>query len=166
MDSSEALSGTINLHKVAKTGTYSDLIGTPTIPSAPGTLVTNATTGQTASAGEAMSGTITLHKVAKTGSYTDLLNQPTIPTVPTISTNVVTDKASDTKTSSPKSVYNEIHPANGSSQPSGGMLPNVFYNLGTLSGNTTFSIASPSDSSVYNEYMFQFTTPSTAPTIT
>lgn len=30
--SSEALSGTIKLHKVAKTGTYSDLIGTPTIP--------------------------------------------------------------------------------------------------------------------------------------
>jgi hypothetical protein len=29
---SESLSGTINLHKVAKTGTYSDLIGTPTIP--------------------------------------------------------------------------------------------------------------------------------------
>lgn len=28
--SSEALSGTIKLHKVAKTGTYSDLIGTPT----------------------------------------------------------------------------------------------------------------------------------------
>ena len=32
---SEALSGTINLHKVAKTGTYSDLIGTPTITTVP-----------------------------------------------------------------------------------------------------------------------------------
>jgi len=31
--SSEALSGNITLHKVAKTGTYSDLIGKPTIPS-------------------------------------------------------------------------------------------------------------------------------------
>ena len=30
--SSEALSGNVTLHKVAKTGTYSDLIGTPTIP--------------------------------------------------------------------------------------------------------------------------------------
>lgn len=30
--SNEALSGSISLHKVAKTGTYSDLIGTPTIP--------------------------------------------------------------------------------------------------------------------------------------
>ena len=32
---SEALSGSITLHKVAKTGTYSDLIGTPTIPTVP-----------------------------------------------------------------------------------------------------------------------------------
>jgi len=31
---SEALSGSVTLHKVAKTGTYSDLIGTPTIPPA------------------------------------------------------------------------------------------------------------------------------------
>lgn len=31
--SSEALSGNITLHKVAKTGTYNDLIGKPTIPS-------------------------------------------------------------------------------------------------------------------------------------
>lgn len=29
---SEALSGTISLHKIAKTGTYSNLIATPTIP--------------------------------------------------------------------------------------------------------------------------------------
>ena len=125
---SEALSGTINLHKIAKTGTYSDLIGKPsiptktsdltndsgfvtssgitsvskgtatsggsvttsggavtiafpTVPSAPGTLVTNKTTAQTASSGEAMSGTINLHKVAKTGTYSDLIGTPTIPTV-------------------------------------------------------------------------------------
>ena len=32
--SSENISGTIQLHKIAKTGTYSDLIGTPTIPTA------------------------------------------------------------------------------------------------------------------------------------
>lgn len=78
--SSEALSGSVTLHKVAKTGTYNDLIGKPTIPSAPGTLITNATTAQTASAGEALSGTITLHKVSKTGTYSDLIGKPTIPT--------------------------------------------------------------------------------------
>ena len=89
-----------------------------------------------------------------------------IPTVPTISTNVVTDKASDTKTSSPKSVYDEIHPAIQSSQPAGGFLPNVIYNLGTLSGNTTFALATPADSSVANHYYWTFDTGSTAPTIT
>lgn len=164
--SSESLSGNVTLHKVAKTGTYSDLIGTPTIPSAPGTLVTNATSGQTASAGEAMSGTITLHKVSKTGSYNDLLNQPTIPTVPTISTNVVTDKASDVKTSSPKSVYTEIHPAVQTSIPSGGMLPNVMYRLGTKTGTVSFTMASASDSSITNHWYWTFETSTTAPTIT
>lgn len=88
---SEALSGSVTLHKVAKTGTYSDLIGKPTIPAAPGTLITNATTAQTSSAGEAMSGNITLHKVSKTGDYGDLLNTPTVDSTPTASsTNLVT----------------------------------------------------------------------------
>lgn len=48
----------------------------PAIPSAPGTLVTNNTTAQTASASEALSGTINLHKVAKTGTYSDLIGTP------------------------------------------------------------------------------------------
>ena len=43
---SEALSGSITLHKVAKTGTYSDLIGTPTIPTVP-TISTNITSDAT-----------------------------------------------------------------------------------------------------------------------
>ena len=37
---SESLSGTINLHKVAKTGTYSDLIGIPTIPTVNNSTIT------------------------------------------------------------------------------------------------------------------------------
>jgi len=86
--------------------------------------------------------------------------------VPIISTNVVSDKNNDTKTSSPKSVYSEIHPTKGTSQPSGGMLPNVWYDLGTLSSNTTFSVASPSDSNITNHYFWTFDTGSSAPTIT
>ncbi len=81
----EAMSGSITLHKIAKTGTYSDLIGKPTIPAAPGTLNTNNTTAQTVSASEALSGTISLHKVAKTGTYSDLIGTPTIPTESTVS---------------------------------------------------------------------------------
>lgn len=88
------------------------------------------------------------------------------PTVPTISTNVVSDKASDAKTSSPKSVYEEVHPAVATTQPAGGFTPNVLYNLGTLSGTVTFTLASPSDNTIVNHYYWTFTAGSTAPTIT
>lgn len=74
-NASEALSGSVTLHKVAKTGTYSDLIGAPSLAT-----------------------------VATSGSYNDLSNKPTIPTVPTISTDIDADAASDTKTASPKAV--------------------------------------------------------------
>ena len=175
VSASEALSGAIKLHKVAKTGTYSDLIGTPaevtsstvsgwgfttnegtitgitmngnskgtsgivnlgtvitehathkltatnntasattgeitfiesltgtntatsgdltitatrkkiTVPSAPGTLNTTATTAQSTSSNEALSGNITLHKVAKTGTYSDLIGAPAEVTSSTVS---------------------------------------------------------------------------------
>lgn len=84
------ISGTPILANVATSGSYNDLSNKPTIPSAPGTLVTNKTTAQTASAGEAMSGTINLHKIAKTGTYSDLIGTPTIPTVGTLNTNNTT----------------------------------------------------------------------------
>ena len=87
--------------------------------------------------------------------------------VPTISTNVQTDKASDTKTSSPKSVYEEVHPAVVSSEPAGGMLPNICYEYGTLSSDTTFALDSTNiDSNIANIYYWIFSTSSTAPTIT
>ena len=63
-------------------------------------------------------------------------------------------------------VYDEVHPAYGSSQPSGGMLPNVLYKLGTLTGAVTISLATPSDGAIENEYKFSFSADSTAPTIT
>lgn len=89
-----------------------------------------------------------------------------IPTVPAISTNVVSDKASDLKTSSPKSVYEEVHPAVVTTQPSGGFAPNIFYRLGTITGSVSFTLASPSDNTIINHYYWTFETGSTAPTIT
>ena len=71
------------------------------IPSAPGTLNTTATTAQSTNSSEALSGSITLHKVAKTGAYSDLIGTPTIPT---ISTDIISDGIDDTKTASPKAV--------------------------------------------------------------
>lgn len=100
------------------------------------------------------------------GAYNDLSGKPTIPTVPDISTNVALDKTSDLKTSSPKSVYNEIHPSIGTSQPSGGMLPNVLYNLGPIAGSATFSLAAPSDSNILNHYYWTFSTGPSVPSIT
>ena len=131
-----------------------------------GTLDTTATTAQSPSASESLGGSVTLHKIAKTGTYSDLIGTPTIPTVPTISTDISSDKTSDTKTASPKAVYDDAHPAVGSSQPAGGMLPNVLYNLGTLTGTVTISFASASDANIENEWKFTFDTSSTAPTIT
>ena len=52
-------------------------IASGVIPSAPGTLVTNKTSSQTASSGESMSGTINLHKISKTGKFSDLVSKPT-----------------------------------------------------------------------------------------
>lgn len=89
-----------------------------------------------------------------------------IPTVPTISTDIQTDKTSTTKTAAPSAVYNEVHPTVQSSQPNDGMLPNVLYNLGTLSGSVTISFATPADANIDNEYKFTFDTDTTAPTIT
>ena len=63
-------------------------------------------------------------------------------------------------------VYNEIHPAVVTTQPSGGFVPNVLYNLGTLTGSKTFTLASPSDNAIVNHYYWTFTAGSTAPTIT
>ena len=89
-----------------------------------------------------------------------------IPTVPTISTDIQTDKTSNFKTASPAAVYAEVHPATGSSQPAGGMLPNVLYKLGTLTGTVSITFAAASDATIENEYKFTFTAGSTAQIIT
>lgn len=77
-----------------------------------------------------------------------------------------TPTASSTNLVTSGGVYDEVHPATGSSQPAGGMLPNKLYKLGTLTGNVSIAFASPSDNTVENEYKFSFTAGSTAPTIT
>lgn len=51
-------------------------------------------------------------------------------------------------------------------KPQGGFEPNVVYDLGTLTGNTTFALASLTDNTIPNPYHWTFETGSTAPTIT
>lgn len=88
-----------------------------------------------------------------------------IPTVPTIDTSI-DNASSNSDISGAKAVYDAVHPATGSSQPAGGFAPNIVYNLGTLSGNTTFALATPADANIANHYFWTFDTPATAPTIT
>ena len=77
---------------------------------------------------------------------------PAIPTVPTISTDVASDKANNNKVTGAKAVYDEIHPAVENSQPVGGFEPNILYDLGTLTGTVTFTMASPTDATIINHY--------------
>lgn len=163
----ESLSRTINLHKVSKTGDYNDLLNKPTIPN-----ITIDHYGAIDSTGEYLikmiscdDGLMYAIGAGNADGEEDYV-LATTDDIPNISTNVVTDKASNTKTSSPKSVYDEIHPAIVTTQPSGGFAPNVFYNLGTLTGSVTFSLASVNDANIVNHYYWTFDTSTTAPTIT
>lgn len=100
--------------------------------------------------------------------YVGSTPQVTVPSFE-IADNKVTSLSSsstDTQYPSAKCAYDAINPSVATSQPSGGMLPNIFYRLGTLSGNTTFTLATPVDSNIANHYFWSFETGSTAPTIT
>lgn len=108
----------------------------------------------------------TLYIKPSTGIPSTDLENGVIPTVPIISTNIVNDKADNTKTTGAKAVYDEIHPAVATSQPSGGMLPNVMYKFGTLSANTTFEFSEPTDNTIVNHYFLTFDTGSTVYTVT
>lgn len=83
-----------------------------------------------------------------------------------LSTDVVADKASNVKASTPKSVYDFVKPQSQSSIPAGGLQPGILYNLSVLTGSVTIDLATPADANVANEYAFTFTAGSTVPSIT
>lgn len=97
------------------------------------------------------------------GSYNDLTNKPTIPL---LSNDLSADKTSTTKAASAKDTYDAAHPAIVTSIPVGGMRPNVYYKLGTLTGNVTFNLAEPTDPTIVNHYFFSFYAGDPAPTVT
>ena len=136
---------------------------------------------------------VTLVDVAVTGDYDDLINKPVVDSTPTASsTNLVTSGgvasalsgmeiasnkvtaisslSTDTQYPSAKCVYDALASAQGTPKattiPSGGMLPNVYYALGTLTGSVSLTMASPTESGILNQYFFTFDTGATAPTIT
>lgn len=97
------------------------------------------------------------------GSFNDLTDKPESLS---LSENLYSDRNSTTKAPTVKSIYDDAHPSIEYSQPAGGMLPNVFYDYGTLISNMTFTLAPPQDSSTINHYFFVFRTGTTVPTIT
>lgn len=79
----------------------------------------------------------------------------------------VSSSSTNTQYAGAKAVYDAVNPAVASTQPAGGMLPNICYEYGTLSADTTFALDSTNvDSSIVNIYYWIFSTSSTAPTIT
>lgn len=96
--SSESITGTgsINLHKISKTGKYDDLVGAPTLANVAtsgdyndlintptpqtvptvGSLNTNNSSSLSASSSESFSNSISLNKISKTGDWSDVLNKP------------------------------------------------------------------------------------------
>ena len=101
-------------------------------------------------------------------SSNKLATQSDLPSVPAISTDVVADKTSNSKTASPAAVYSEIHPTLYGYIPASGFVPNIVYNVNngqTITGTQTLNLASPTDSTIVNHYYFMFNTGSTVPTI-
>lgn len=88
--------------------------------------------------------------------------QVAIDRVQTLSGN----ESETTKYPSTAATYDAIHPAVVTTQPAGGFVPNVVYDLGELTGTVTFALATPSDATIANAYYWTFSTGSTAPTIT
>ncbi len=81
-------------------------------------------------------------------------------------TTELSSGSTDSEWPSAKATYDEIHPKTESSMPAGGLYPNVYYNLGVLSGTVSITFSTPFDQTVENEYRFRFTASTPAPTIT
>ena len=105
------------------------------------------------------------HPVTSNAVYDALLGLATDVEVKSNKVTSISSSSTDTQYPSAKCTYDSINPAVGTSQGTG-MVPNKMYNLGTLTGSVTFTLASPTDNNIVNHYYWTFDTSSTAPTIT
>lgn len=144
-------------------GSYNDLTDKPTLFSGDYNDLTNKP--------ELFSGSynsLTDKPTLFSGSYTDLTDKPNIPSIEGLESesNKVTSissESTDVQYVSAKCVYNNINPKVVNEQPVDGMLPNVPYDLGTITADTTFVLAEPVDNSILNHYYWIFRTSSEAP---
>lgn len=80
--------------------------------------------------------------------------------------NSISKQSTTTEYPCAKAVYDAINPAVQSSVPVGGFLPNVIYDLGELTGNVAFALATPTDNAIANPYNWNFETGATPPNVT
>lgn len=163
---------TSQLASVATSGSYNDLLNKPTIPAAQ---IQSDWSQSDNTAKDFIKNKPTIPAAQVNSDWNassgvaQILNKPTIPTVPVQDVTV----GGTSVLSNGVAVVPAIPDISGkadktlvaSTMPSRGFLPNVVYNLGTLSGNTTFSMAAATDNTIANIWCWTFTTPSTAPTI-
>ena len=141
--SSQALSGNVTLHKVAKTGTYSDLIGTPTIPAA-----------QVNSDWDANSG------------VAQILHKPTIPTVPTNVSAFTNDAGYLTSHQDISGKEDKVAIDSTAKTASfSASVGNYYFVNIAASGSVTITLTTPSDNTKLSSATFLVTT-STSPALT
>lgn len=108
MVANSALVHPSDLAPVATSGDYNDLENKPTIPAAQVNADWNAASGVAAILNKPTIPAAQVQSDWNEADNTDpsfIKNKPAIPTVPDISTDIVADRASDTKTASPKAVF-------------------------------------------------------------
>ncbi|MCQ2137894.1 MAG: hypothetical protein MJY60_04230 [Bacteroidales bacterium] len=84
----------------------------------------------------------------------------------TAKVNSITSASTDEQIPSAKATYDAINPAKQSAIPAGGMLPNVLYDLGELSGAVSMTLAEIVDSTILNHFFCTFETGANVPSLT
>ena len=98
------------------------------------------------------------------GNYNDLTNKPTIPVVPTNVSAFTNDVGYLTQHQDISGKANKISVVQTSASTIE-INPNTFYKFGEVA-SLNITLASITDNTIYNEYMFEFTSGSTATTLT
>ncbi len=98
------------------------------------------------------------------GNYNDLTNKPTIPTVPTNVSAFTNDVGYLTQHQDISGKANKISVVQTSASTIE-INPNTFYKFGEVA-SLNITLASITDNTIYNEYMFEFVSGTTATTLT
>ena len=105
-----------------------------------------------------------LATVATSGDYNDLTNKPTIPTVPTNVSAFTNDVGYLTQHQDISGKANKISVVQTSASTIE-INSNTFYKFGEVA-SLNITLASITDNTIYNEYMFEFVSGTTATTLT